>query len=66
MRQPDDGRGAHRKRMRAAMDDLLKGRVDCGEHDRQLGEVTRQIMMPHPTPWHPDMSCIERPLSHAG
>lgn len=33
--------------LKAAYDDILEGRVACGESDRQLGGLTRQIMMPH-------------------
>ena len=33
--------------LRAAYDDILEGRVDCGIHDRQLGGITRQVMVPH-------------------
>lgn len=33
--------------LNAAYQDLLDGRIACGEHDRQLGGITRQILMPH-------------------
>lgn len=33
--------------LKAAYDDILEGRVSCGEFDRHLGGITRQIMMPH-------------------
>lgn len=33
--------------LKAAYQDLLEGRVACGEFDRELGGITRQIMMPH-------------------
>ena len=33
--------------LKKAYDDLLEGRVSCGEFDRNLGGLTRQIMMPH-------------------
>lgn len=33
--------------LRSAYDDLLDGRVESGAFDRQLGGITRQIMMPH-------------------
>ncbi len=35
------------EQLKAAYDDMLEGRVACGEFDRQLGGLTRQIMMPH-------------------
>lgn len=30
-----------------AYDDLLEGKIDCGVYDRDLGGLTRQVMMPH-------------------
>lgn len=35
------------KRLKSAYDDILEGRVPCGDLDRNLGGLTRQIMMPH-------------------
>lgn len=32
--------------LRVAYDEILRGDVDCGENDRQLGGITRQIMLP--------------------
>jgi ectoine hydroxylase-related dioxygenase (phytanoyl-CoA dioxygenase family) len=31
----------------AAYDSIIEGRVSCGEFDRNLGGLTRQVMMPH-------------------
>lgn len=30
-----------------AYDDILEGRIDCGMYDRDLGGLTRQVMLPH-------------------
>ena len=34
-------------RLGGLYDDVLAGRIACGEDDRQLGGVTRQVMLPH-------------------
>ncbi|HZQ27358.1 MAG TPA: phytanoyl-CoA dioxygenase family protein [Acidimicrobiales bacterium] len=36
--------------LRQIYDEILRGDVDCGEHDRQLGGITRQVM--HPSTHH--------------
>lgn len=33
--------------LKSAYEDALSGRVDYGEHDRKLGGITRQLMLPH-------------------
>lgn len=35
------------KALKEAYYDILNRRVECGEHDRQLGGLTRQVIMPH-------------------
>jgi len=44
---PDLTTGDDLEMLREAYDDALAGRIDFGEADRHLGDITRQLMMPH-------------------